>query len=693
MPPIDPNNSKETAEDNPESNSINTANLSSPGASAQPLTSLSTEDLAASITQRFIKAQNEKKAKSGTGGTGQSSLSAFGQDEMAQLLRHHMSDFRKYEDEAAQEAARAVMPVDRFHEEILAELQPGQDFFVALAKKAMYWFKHEFFKWVNAPPCDFCGAEPAEMKALEMTEPTADELRYGARRVELYECNVCTTFTRFARYNDPVKLLESRRGRCGEWANCFTLCLKALGFDARYVLDSTDHVWCEIWVDDNAEEEQGSSSARPRGRYVHMDPCENAWDSPLVYEKGWGKKLSYIFGFTSKTVTDVIKKYSRDETGTLPRRTKCSEEYLTNLITKLNKEALAGVADSEVILYRRKADKDHFTAAFLAGDVDLKEDEKVGRVSGSLEWRTARSETGGGPAADVEQGACPEPKDMELLFDIPTRPDFDSSGVMLVLNGDATFSHLHGPVPFSDTPIFAVQLTDASNDVRGSAISIPQIPLDKSWINEFAFRITNAKGGPGRGGADGFAFVLHGDEDAGPLALGGRGFEMGYGGLKACVAVEFDTYESRDHSNDPNDNHIAIMSMHNPSLAIKAHHKFALQTATNLPILSDGTIYFVRIFYDASERALSVWLSDTAEDPNTCALEGEEQCGPLGTSSEQERDLTLRGRDFVRVLHVKMDLAESLGPVENAYFGFTAATGGLNQRHEICGWKMFVGKG
>jgi hypothetical protein len=52
------------------------------------------------------------------------------------------------------------------------------------------------------------------------------------------------------------------------------------------VLDWTDHVWCEVY-DINEQ------------RWIHVDPCECLIDTPLVYEEGWKKDLSYVIA-TSK---------------------------------------------------------------------------------------------------------------------------------------------------------------------------------------------------------------------------------------------------------------------------------------------------------------------------------------------------------------------------------------------------------
>ena len=96
-------------------------------------------------------------------------------------------------------------------------------------------------------------------------------------------------------------------GRCGEWANCFTLCARSVGFEARWVLDVTDHVWSEVW-------------SVQLGRWLHCDPCENASDAPLLYERGWGKKLSYVFAFRAHECVDVARRYASEWEATLERR-------------------------------------------------------------------------------------------------------------------------------------------------------------------------------------------------------------------------------------------------------------------------------------------------------------------------------------------------------------------------------------
>ncbi|KAI9029522.1 hypothetical protein DFJ74DRAFT_765319 [Hyaloraphidium curvatum] len=638
------------------------ASLSEPAPNGPeaPPADLSADAIAASITQRFLKAQADKKAAADA---------AFGERDMLVLLRHHVAHARKfYDSDAAQEAARNAMPVDRFHEEVLSTLAEGDDFFAALAKAAMRWFKAEFFTWVNAPPCSSCGCEPARMESKGMAEPTPEDLRHGARRVESYACPDCRSVTRFPRYNDPVKLLESRRGRCGEWANCFALCLRSLGFDARWVLDSTDHVWCEVWIEDGAG----------GGRYLHMDPCEDAWDAPLLYERGWGKKLSYVFAFTGQGVQDVIRKYSRDWEGVRARRTRCSEEALARLVEHVNGEALtaAGGGGAEAAR-RRQLDADHFEAAFLAGEAGG-EAENVGRVSGSVEWRKARGELGTGGEADPDDTPCPAPDGMELVFELPVRPSSDDTGLLAVLNGSAELSLLHGPTPISRHPILSVQLTPPTNDQRGSFFAIPLLRTDASWLAEFAFRIDG-------GGADGFAFVLHGDHEEGPMALGTGGAELGYGGLRRAVAVEFDTYESKDRADDPNGNHIALMVPPSGS-PLAAHHRLAVACTTHLPKLNDGTLYYSRIAYSAPTGELAVYLTELPADPNVCLLEGEE-CGP---PADADPVPTLRGRDYRRVLAAKVDLAAAVG--EEACVGFTAATGGLCQRHEVCGVRVWTAR-
>ena len=160
------------------------------------------------------------------------------------------------------------------------------------------WFKTEFFKWTDKPDCDKCGnSNKDKINSIGRKPPTEEEKNEGHAGVtEVFQCLVCNHEPRFPRYNKLTKLLETRNGRCGEWANCYTGIVRSLGHDTRLVHDLTDHVWTEVYL-------------RQEDRWVHMDPCENAYDTPKLYEKGWGKKLTYCFGVSKKEIVDVTKRY------------------------------------------------------------------------------------------------------------------------------------------------------------------------------------------------------------------------------------------------------------------------------------------------------------------------------------------------------------------------------------------------
>merc|ERR1719427_535643 len=277
------------------------------------------------------------------------------------------------------------------------------------------WFKTDFFSWVDSPPCPTCGAAT---KSSGMCVATSQEQQDGAGRGEGYKCEQCgLQEVRFPRYHGrPEVLLETRRGRCGEWANCFVLCCRALGFDTRHVLDWTDHVWAEVW-------------SEAENRWLHVDPRETV-DHPLVYEAGWGKKLTYVVAFSREEVQDVTWRYSRDHAATRSRRQLVRPAWLVRSLLQLSagRSAGAGQERRAELLTRRLAECLEMLTPRQAGEGDLQ-----GRQTGSLAWRLARGEAG--RVSQAAQQVFRPPTGAErfsLRYNCATDQYLDGAGQVLV---------------------------------------------------------------------------------------------------------------------------------------------------------------------------------------------------------------------------------------------------------------------
>jgi hypothetical protein len=197
----------------------------------------------------------------------------------------------------------------------------------------------------------------------------------------------------------------------------------------------------------------------------------------------------------------------------------------------------------------------------------------------------------------------------------------------------------------------ALRLTPASAQQSGSAWHSARVPVAAGFTSSFSFRASDMGGSgdaSGHVGADGFAFVIQ-PVSTGAVVLGanGRGGNIGYSSLARAVVVEFDTwFNGPATAIEPDGHHVALVSGGmGPVWASTGTMAVGSLEAT----LADGLLHEITVDYDGSVLEVIV--------------------------------------DSRSVLSAPIDIGSTLGLSDGgAFVGFTAATGGGWENHDIVEW-------
>jgi peptide-N4-(N-acetyl-beta-glucosaminyl)asparagine amidase len=251
--------------------------------------------------------------------------------------------------------------------------------------------------WINQPMCLQCQTTDHVQFLRTRGPETQPEIQGKASRVEVNQCTACNIKSdiTFPRYNCPRTLLQTRQGRCGEYANLFGLYCRAVGYHTRYILDMTDHVWIEVCIPSNHRDQSDYY-------YCMGDGCEAVVNEPSMYEAGWGKQLSYILAITPSYVVDVTPRYTRQfashEFLARRRAITSSEEAGQAVIQQINVTLLSKLSSvkQKQSIQKQWKEEEELLSSYKRLTEWARESNSYhqGRISGATEWKVARGEAG-----------------------------------------------------------------------------------------------------------------------------------------------------------------------------------------------------------------------------------------------------------------------------------------------------------
>jgi hypothetical protein len=183
----------------------------------------------------------------------------------------------------------------------------------------------------------------------------------------------------------------------------------------------------------------------------------------------------------------------------------------------------------------------------------------------------------------------------------------------------------------------ALRLTPSLLSQTGAAWYGSQIAVGGGFTTDFTFRISDLQ----NTGSDGFTFAV---QNSSGTAMGLGGGDVGYGGIANSVAVKFDTHQN---GGEPPAPFVSVQAGGNAAAF------GALATAASIPNIKDAAVHTARIQYAPGTMPV---ILDNMSTP---------------------------------VLNVSLLLSSliSLNDGE-AYVGFTAATGGGFENHDILSWRV-----